>query len=129
MNNVDKIVLQTQPATQPDPGIRDLYNAVNQGAFAALIMVAALSFFGYRFLNRLVDRLVSAPWIATIPDRLDDMRGLPDQINAIESSVRDLQDQVHDLIESDQEKALKMEQDLARILEAINHLRGSHHAK
>jgi methyl-accepting chemotaxis protein len=120
-------IAQSQQRDQPS--YNDLYTAVNNGAFAALIVVIAGGFLGYRFLNRLVDRLIAAPWIASIPERLDDIEVIPDQIKAIEIRVQELQEQVTDLLESDRDKAQKMNDHLTQILHAIDQIKERSHAK
>lgn len=118
------LLAQTQqPDRQNVPNYNDLYGAVNQGAFAALIVIVGLALYGGRFLNKLVDRLIQAPWLATIPDRLEDVKALPDQVSAIATQLHEIERQIDDLVESDREKAEHMRSVLTQVLSAIEQIR------
>ena len=118
------LLAQTQqPDRQNTPSYNDLYGAVNQGAFAALIVIVGLALYGGRFLNKLVDRLIQAPWLATIPDRLEDVKALPDQVSAIATQLHEIERQIDDLVESDREKAEHMRSALTQVLSAIEQIR------
>ena len=118
------LLAQTQlPDRQNAPDYGDLYGAVNQGAFAALIVLIGIALIGGRFLNKLVDRLIQAPWLASIPDRLEDVKALPDQVSAIATQLQDIEKQIDDLVESDREKAEHMRAALTQVLSAIEQIR------
>lgn len=118
------LLAQTQqPDRQSAPNYNDIYGAINQGAFAALIVITGLALYGGRFLNKLVDRLIQAPWLATIPDRLDDVKALPDQVSAIATQLHEIERQIDDLVESDREKAEHMRTTLTQVLSAIEQIR------
>lgn len=123
MYNQNLLAQTQQPDRQSAPNYNDLYGAVNQGAFAALIVIVGLALYGGRFLNKLVDRLIQAPWLATIPDRLEDVKALPDQVSAIATQLHEIERQIDDLVESDREKAEHMRSALTQVLSAIEQIR------
>ena len=123
MYHTNLLAQTQQPDRQNTPDYRDIYGAVNQGAFAALIVIIGLTLYGGRFLNKLVDRLIQAPWLATIPDRLEDVKALPDQVSAIATQLQEIERQIDDLVDSDREKAEHMRSTLTQVLNAIEQVR------